>query len=121
LPADQKAFWHAYAAMAIEKCTLTPHTVAGFRLLTELAARKDRTARMLVITEDLVSGEDGAPHLATLLQLGRLHALLAQRVEGLLGRFGLAPFGRAEEAVPRRKAAPNPFEQLSGVPERGER
>src|SRR5689334_7749056 len=46
LPVDQRDFWHRYAGLAIEKRTLTIHTVAGFRLL----CRQDAEMRALTET-----------------------------------------------------------------------
>ena len=44
MPEDERDFWQRYAALAIEKGTLTTQTVPAFRLLCELDAEK-RTTR----------------------------------------------------------------------------
>ena len=114
---EQRDFWHRYAALAIEKGTLTPHTVAAFRLLCELDAEKratkatmDRDGRTFMkVTVDGagVEHQELKAHPLT-SAFGRL----AKAVEALMARFGLAPFGKSEVAVVR-KASANPWEKVA--------
>lgn len=118
LPADQRDFWHRYAALAIEKRTLTSHTVAAFRQLCEMDA--ERRARRAQIDHDGrtyikawvdASGqehEELKPH-----PLIAKHDGLWKDVMAGLGRFGLAPFGKAEAVLPKAKAS-NPWAQMGG-------
>jgi hypothetical protein len=97
LPEDQRECWRLYAPLAIERQTLTQATVPAFRLLCELHAKKTMVSGMV---------DKGA--------LGGLRVFmqLAKQVENLMGRFCLAPFGKA--ANPNKpKAAPNPWAQIA--------
>jgi hypothetical protein len=119
LPAEQRDFWHRYAGLAIEKGTLTAHTVAAFRLLCETDAEKqatkltmDRDGRtFLKITVDGagVEHQELKAHPLT-SSYGRL----AKATEALMARFGLAPFGKPEAPM-RRQSAQNPFAALGGA------
>jgi phage terminase small subunit len=116
LPADQRDFWLRYAGLAIEKKTLTPHTVAGFRLLCEQDAEKrvlketiDRDGRTFIkVTVDGAGQEHQELKAHPLTSaLGRT----TKHLEALMARFGLAPFGKAELPV-QRKAAINPWAEV---------
>lgn len=118
LPTDEREFWHRYAPNAIEKGTLTPNTLAGFRLLCEMDAEKRKTRAKM--------DEDGRTFLKVTVDgagvehqelkahpLTSTYGRLAKAVEALMARFGLAPFGKAEPAA-RTKPAVNPFAQVAG-------
>lgn len=98
LPAEQQAFWATHAPLALERGTLTAATVPTFRILCELHVKKVYIGAMV---------DKGA--------LGGLRVFLqlAKQVEGLMGRFCLAPFGKPL-TVDKPKAAANPFAQVSG-------
>lgn len=117
LPAEQRAFWEAHAGAAIEARTLTPQTVSTWRLLCEVDARR---AKLLKIIE--TDGEtyvkawtdsSGQEH-----QELKKHPLsseyrgLAKQAEILLGRFGLAPFGKPVVDSKPRKAVTNPWSAI---------
>ena len=109
LPAEHREFWQRYAPLAIEKRTLTAHTVAGFRLLCEVDAERRKTAAVIEAdgrTYIRVSVDGAGVEHEEL----RVHPLttayhrLQSKTEGLLGRFGLAPFGKAEPIIVKAKA-----------------
>jgi hypothetical protein len=106
VPVDQREFWQRYAPLAIERRTLTPQTVPAFRLLCELEAEKQAT-------RDTID-HDGRTYLKAWVDSSgqehselKAHPLmgayrqLAQRVEILMARFGLAPFGKPIAAAPK--------------------
>lgn len=117
LPAEQRDFWHRYAGLAIEKRTLTVHTVADFRLLCELDAYKTRLRQtidddgwtFLKVTIDGSGQEHTEPKAHPLTSA---YGRTCKHVEGQLARFGLAPFGKAEIPLVKRTAA-NPWEQVA--------
>jgi P27 family predicted phage terminase small subunit len=117
LPAEQREFWHRYAGLAIEKRTLTTHTVAAFRLLCELDAYKRQVKERIdedgwMFNKVSVDGA-GVEHIEP-----KQHPLITaygrtcKHVEGFMARFGLAPFGKAEIPLARRAAA-NPWEKVA--------
>lgn len=113
LPGEQREFWHRYAALAIEKRTLTVHTVAAFRLLCELDADKqavkatiDRDGRTFI--KVTVDGAGVEHQELKAHPLTSAYGRTAKAVEQLMARFGLAPFGKAEQPL-ARKAAVNPW------------
>lgn len=118
LPAEQRDFWHRYAGLAIEKRTLTMHTAAAFRLLCELDAEKratkqqiDRDGRTFTkITIDVTSSEQHTEIKAHPLMTA--YGRLSKHVEALMARFGLAPFGKAEQTLPKRQAV-NPWAKVA--------
>jgi phage terminase small subunit len=108
LPAEHREFWRRNAPLAIEKGTLTVHTVTAFRLLCELDAEKrattaamDRDGRTFMKVTVDGSGQEHQELKAH--PLTSTYARHAKAVEALLARFGLAPFGKAE---PLPKKAP---------------
>ena len=113
LPAGQRDFWAVYAPLAVEKQTLTVHTVGGFRLLCELD--EEKRATKATVDKDgrtyhkvSVDGA-GVEHLELKAHpLIPVYGRLAKQVEGLLARYGLVPFGKAEPPQ-RAKVATNPF------------
>lgn len=113
LPTEQRDFWHRYAALAIEKRTLTAHTVAAFRMLCELdfelrdtkatIKRDGRTFIKVTVDGAGVEHQELKAHPLT-----SAYGRLAKSVETLMARFGLAPFGKAEPVIQRKPAA-NPW------------
>jgi hypothetical protein len=105
VPDAERDFWVRYAYLAIEKGTLTAHTVPAWRLL----CRKEAWMRKVEATIDT----DGLTFLKVTVdgagvehQELKSHPLVgaygssSKAVEALMARFGLAPFGKAE---PRKK------------------
>lgn len=118
LPADEQAFWVAYASLAIEKGTLTSHTVAAFRLLCELDAEKRKTRSHLdsqgrTFIKVTVDGAGVEHQELKAHPLTGAYGRIAKAVEALMARFGLAPFGKPEPVRAKAKAA-NPFQQQVG-------
>ena len=117
LPGEQRDFWGRYAGLAIEKRTLTTHTVAAFLLLCELDAEKravkatieadGRTFLKVTVDGAGVEHQELKAHPLT-SNYGRL----AKSVETLMARFGLAPFGKAELPM-AKKVAVNPWAQVA--------
>lgn len=109
LPEDQHAFWRTYAPLAIDAGTLTNQTEGAFRLLCELDAEKRATRETIAkdgrttvgITTDVTSSEQHVQIKAH--PLTSAYRQLAQRVETLMGRFALAPFGKPLEGAGKRK------------------
>jgi phage terminase small subunit len=115
LPEDQRAFWRTYAPAAIEAHTLTPQTVGAFWLLCELDAEKraqkatiDRDGRTY---EKAWTDSSGQEHVELKAHpLTTSYRQLAQRVESLMGRFGLAPFGKPVQSTRReQQSKSNPW------------
>lgn len=114
LPDDEKVFWRAYARLAIEAGTLTTQTEPAFRLLCELDAEKratrqtiDKDGRTTIgITTDVTSSEQHVQIKAH--PLTSSYRQLAQRVEALMARFGLAPFGKPV-AAGKKKTVVSPW------------
>lgn len=115
LPEAQHAAWRTFAAQAIEARTLAPRTVGAFRLLCKLVAMEQ------AISEQI--GADGWTHVKCTVDgsgqehqelkahpLLTAHSRIAQRVEQLLARFQLAPFGKPVGGSSKPKeSAPNPW------------
>jgi len=99
LPEAQGGLWRAWAPLALERRTLTAETVPAFVLLCELEAQKRAISAEL----------DGKPTPGD----RRLFALYSKQVEGLMGRFCLAPFGKPVVSE-KPKVAVNPFAQVAG-------
>lgn len=119
LPEDQREFWRLCAVRAIDQGTLTLDTVAAFRLLCELDA--ERRATKEIIDRDgrtyIKVTIDGAGQEHQELKAHPLksdYSRLAKAVEGLMGRFKLAPFGKAETRQRTQPAASNPWAQVAG-------
>jgi phage terminase small subunit len=119
LPMEQQDFWRTYAKPAIEARTLTSQTVGAFRLLCELDAEKqatkatiDRDGRTYIKAWTDSSGQEHQELKAH--PLTSAYRQLAQRVEALMGRFGLAPFGKPVAEKPQRGRAANPWARIVG-------
>jgi hypothetical protein len=107
VPADEQGFWLEYASLAIEKGTLTKHTVPSWRLLCELDAEKRATRATLdkdgrTFLKVTVDGAGVEHQELKAHPLTGAYGRLAKAVEALMARFGLAPFGKAE---PKAKVA----------------
>ncbi len=123
VPEPQRAFWATYAESAIALGTLTPQTVGAFRLLCELEAEKSAT--LATIDKDgrtyikcVVDGAGNEHQELKAHPLTGAYRQLAQRVEALMGRFMLAPFGKpAPGAKPKKTAqtVANPWARIAGV------
>ncbi len=118
LPVEQKAFWQRNAARAIAQGTLTGRTVEAFRLLCELD--EERRAVKATIDRDgrtfLKVTVDGAGVEHQELKAHPLkgdYARLAKQVENLMGRFKLAPFGKAETTIRAQKVQINQWSQVA--------
>lgn len=117
LPVDQRDFWHRYAALAIEKRTLTVHTVAAFLLLCELDAEKRATKQTIdadgrTYIKVIVDGTGTEHQELKAHPLTSTYGRLARSVETLMARFGLAPFGKAEIPIVRPKMV-NPWQSVA--------
>jgi hypothetical protein len=118
LPSDQHGFWRLYAVLAIEAGTLTPQTAGSFRLLCELDAEK--TATKATLDKDgrtyIKVSVDGAGVEHDELKAHPLtgsYRQLAQRVEALMGRFMLAPFGKPVPGAGKKKPTANPWAAIA--------
>lgn len=120
LPEDQQDFWRRYAARAIDAGTLTIQTTAAFRLLCELDAEKRATKETI--------DRDGRTYLKAFVDSSgqehqelRAHPLtssyrqLAQRVEALMARFQLAPFGKPIDGAKKRLPVKNPWASIAAT------
>jgi hypothetical protein len=118
MPVDEREFWHNYAARAIEQGTLTLQTVAAFRLLCELDAEKRATKAQIdkdgrTYIKCVVDGAGNEHQELKAHPLKSDYAKLAKDVVSLMARFKLAPFGKAESALPGRKTpAANPWAKV---------
>ncbi len=104
LPAEQTAFWRRNAPRAIAQGTLTPRTIEAFRLLCELERERtetkktiDRDGRTFIKVTIDGSGQEHQELKAHPLKGD--YARLSKQVENLMGRFRLAPFGKAEAVI----------------------
>lgn len=102
LPEDEVEFWRMYAPLAIDAGTLTKQTEAAFRLLCELDAEKRATKETLdrdgrTFLRVTVDGAGQEHQELKAHPLTSSYRQLAQRVETLMGRFLLAPFGKPLE------------------------
>jgi len=122
LPKDERAFWQNYAPLAIEKGTLTTHTVAAFRLLCEMDAEKRKTRKHLdkqgrTFIKVTVDGAGVEHRELKAHPLTGAYGRMAKAVEALMARFGLAPFGKPEPVRAKQKA-PNAFQQIEHYSDR---
>lgn len=99
MPVEERDFWHRYANLAIERRTLTAHTVPAFRLLCELEAEKqavkktiDKDGRTFVKVTVDGSGQEHEELKAHPLKGD--YARLAKDVSALMSKFMLSPFGK---------------------------
>lgn len=95
LPKEQQKVWSRWAPLALKRGTLIPENVPAFELLCEMAVRR---AALGV----LVDSAQPTPEALRLL------AQYSKQVEGLMGRFRLAPFGKPE-APDKPKTAASPW------------
>jgi phage terminase small subunit len=110
LPAEQRGFWQRYASLAIERRTLTPHTVPAFRLLCELEAEKEAVKRTIdkdgrtyiKVTVD-GSGQEHEELKAHPLKTD--YSRLAKQITDLMLKFMLSPFGKPTAAPIKTPAA----------------
>ena len=110
LPPEQRDFWHRYAALAIERRTLTPHTVPAFLLLCELEAEKqavkrtiDKDGRTYIKVTVDGSGQEHEELKAHPLKTD--YSRLAKQVTDLMLKFMLSPFGKPTAAPVKTTAA----------------
>ena len=118
LPDDQKDFWNANAGKAIEARTLTAQTVASFRLLCELDAEKRATKATIdkdgrTYIKCVVDGAGNEHQELKAHPLTSAYRQLAQRVEAMMARFSLAPFGKPTTSAKPPKAASNPWARIA--------
>lgn len=119
LPEGQAAFWRTYAPSAIRAQTLTAQTLGAFRLLCELDEEKretkatiDKDGRTYIKAWTDSSGQEHQELKAH--PLTGSYRQLAQRVEALFARFGLAPFGKPVAVTKPKKPAANPWAKVAG-------
>ncbi len=105
------------APRAIAQGTLTPRTIEAFRLLCELERERtetkktiDRDGRTFIKVTIDGSGQEHQELKAHPLKGD--YARLSKQVENLMGRFRLAPFGKAE-AVIKPKAVASPWAEIA--------
>lgn len=118
LTPEQASFWNAYAPQAMAAGTLTQQTVAAWRLLCEVDARRRKLLAQLE--------KEGETYIKAWVDASgqeheelKKHPLsseyrgLAKTTESLMGKFGLAPFGKPVAEKPsRRAAAANPWSRI---------
>jgi hypothetical protein len=121
LPDDQHGFWRTYAPLAIDAGTLTPQTAGSFRLLCELDAEKAATKATLdkdgrTFIKVVVDG-DGLAHGGEVKAhpLTGSYRQLAQRVEALMARFLLAPFGKPIAGSGKKKPTVSPWAAIAAA------
>jgi hypothetical protein len=121
LPEDQKGFWRNYAGLAIDAGTLTKQTEPAFRLLCELDAEKRLTRETIErdgrtsmgITTDVTSSEQHVQLKAH--PLTSSYRQLAQRVETLMARFSLAPFGKPVAGGKKSATTVSPWASIAAA------
>lgn len=99
LPDDQREFWKRNAPLAIGAGTLTNQTEPSFRLMCELDAETRATKETLdkdgrTYIKVTVDGAGQEHQELKAHPLTSSYRQLAQRVEAMMARFGLAPFGK---------------------------
>jgi len=118
LPEDQRAFWQENAPKAIEKGTLTQHTVTAFRLLCEVNEERRQTrdtirAQGRTFIKVTVDGAGVEHQELKAHPLTGAYGRLAKTEEASMKAFALAPFGKAEPGRAKAKAV-NPFQSQVG-------
>lgn len=118
LPEPQRAFWRQWARHAVEAGTLNDRTSAGWRLLCNLEARMRRYEEQLErdgdTFEKVVIDGSGQEHRELKAHpLVAKHLALANKVDGLMSKFRLTAFGKAE-SVPRPKTSLSPWAKVAG-------
>lgn len=119
LPEAQQVFWRSYAPAAIAVGTLTSQTEAAWRLLCEIDARR---VKLLAQIEEqgetymsYKTSADGSQYPEIKKHpLSAEYRGLAQRTESMMGRFGIAPFGKPVGQGKPKKAATSPWAQVAG-------
>lgn len=118
LPEGQHAFWRENAIRAIEKGTLTRHTVSAFRMLCEMD--EERRATKAQIDRDgrtfLKVSVDGAGVEHQEIKAHPLtshYRAVAKAVEMSMKNFSLAPFGKPEAGRAKAKST-NPWQEKVG-------
>lgn len=126
LPADQQEFWRRNAPRAMAAGTLVPQSLEAFLLLCELDAEKRATKATLdkdgrTYLDVTVDGSGQEHSSLKAHPLTTSYRQLAQRVEALLARFGLAPFGKPiAGSGPKSRTAPSPWAAIaSGAAKNG--
>ena len=119
LPEDQRDFWQRYAGHAIEARTLTMRTEAAFRLLCELEAEKRATKATIdadgrTFIKITIDGAGQEHQELKAHPLTGSYRQLAQRVETLMARFSLAPFGKPTDAGGAKKTVISPWARVAG-------
>jgi len=111
---EERSLWGAWAPLAVELKTLTSHHVPAFALLCRLQAEMNATERTIAAdgrTQVRVT-IDGAGQEHQELKAHPLktdYRQLAQRVESLLARFCLAPFGKPGASGGKAAGKANPW------------
>ena len=119
LPADQAAVWRRLAPLAIEAGTLVGRTVPGFRLLCKLTVMETSMAAVLAderwtFAKVTIDGAGQEQQEIKAHPLCTHHKGLAQRIESLMGRYAIVPFGKPVGDPPKRKTvAQNPWEGIA--------
>lgn len=120
LSEEERALWVSWAPLAVELKTLTAHHAPAFALLCRLQAEMNATERTIAAdgrTQVRVT-IDGAGQEHQELKAHPLktdYRQLAQRVESLLARFCLAPFGKPGAGGGKALAKANPWSGI-GAP-----
>lgn len=118
LPAGQVEFWRRNAPRAIAQGTLTGRNVEAFRLLCEMDLERRETKQTIdrdgrTFLKVTVDGAGVEHQELKAHPLKSDYARLCKSVENLLGRFKLAPFGKAELPTKPKVAAVNPWAKVA--------
>ena len=124
LPEDQQEFWRRNAPRAIAAGTLTPQSIEAFLLLCELDAEKRATKSTLdkdgrTYLDVTVDGSGQEHSSLKAHPLTTSYRQLAQRVEGLLARFGLAPFGKPIAGSRAKSSTVSPWAAIAAGAKNG--
>ncbi len=116
----ERGLWDAWAPLALERGTLSDHHVPAFALLCRLQAEMLETGETIA--------RDGRTQLRVTIdgagqehQELKAHPLkpdyrqLAQRVESLLARFCLAPFGKVTPDAGKGDGKVNPWAGIGAL------
>ncbi len=120
LPDAQRDFWRDYAPSAMAAGTLTVQSLASWRLLCEIDARRRKLlAQLDKEGETYITYKpdpDGGMHEELKKHpLSSEYRGLAQRTESMMSRFGLAPFGKPiGTGRPNKKTVTSPWAQVAG-------
>jgi len=110
LTAEEQRFWRQYAPLALERRTLVPATVPGFRLLCRTEATLTRMAADLLRDGDTVMkvtiDGSGQEHQEVKNHpKATRHDRLIKVLDGLLKSFCLTPFGKPLTVAPPKTKA----------------